>query len=176
MAATAATATRPRSRTSDRPAARPSARAPSGSKATADQVRHHGREDQVAGAEAEQRAEQEPVDGGAGFEDVARQDHAGGEGGHEQQRCALPVLASGTTRSLNAARVAERDGEAGQGRAHPRRVGDDQAGKARRAGGVGEEREPAKHDPCAEDATGQREQQELEQRFAKEGELRQVQG
>ena len=80
-------------------------RAPSGSKPTADHVRPSASAAAVAStataaestrsavSEAEQGAEQQPVDGRAGLEDVAGEDHAGGERRHEQQRRALAVVA-----------------------------------------------------------------------------------
>ena len=53
-------------------------------------------------------------------------------------------------------------------------VGDHQAGKGRRAHRVGEEGQPPQHDPGPEEATGHREQAELDQRVAQEGHLDQV--
>ena len=87
------------------------------------------RDRQVRGAEAEQGAEQQPVHRGAGLEHVAREDHPDGERGDEQQRRALAVLPRPAADRLHAARVAERDRDAGQRGADPRGVGEHEPGK-----------------------------------------------
>ncbi len=86
------------------------------------------------------------------------------------------MLAAAAPGALDAARVAERDGEAGERGAHTGGVGHDEARECRRPGGVREEREPPQDDPRAEDPAGHCEEHQLDQRLAQEGQLRQVDG
>ena len=164
------------------PVGSPRARAPSGSNPTADHAAperqrgrrgaitaHHGREHEVGGVEAEQGAEQQAIHRRARLEDVAGQDHACGERGHEQQRGGLAVVAVAPRAVGHAPAYPSATAIAGDHRAHTGGVGGHEAGEGGRARGVREEGEPAQHDPGAEHAARHGQQHQLEQRLAQKG-------
>ena len=66
--------------------------------------------------------------------------------------------------ALDPARIGERDAEAGGCGLMPAASATTSPGKVARAHRVGEEREPAQHDPGAEQAAGDRQQEHLEER------------
>ena len=189
MAATAATATSASSSRSARPVGRPRARravgvegdgrprAPERQRGGRGHHGDRGREHEVGGVEPEQRAEQQPVDHRAGLEDVAGEDHAGGERGHQQQGGGLAVA---RVRARRRARpppaYPSATASAGEHGAEAGGVGHHQAGEGGRAHGVREERQPAQHDPGAEHAARHGQQHQLEQRLAQERQIGQVQG
>ena len=127
--------------------------------------RDGGGEPQVAVAEPEQRAEQQPVDAAARAVDVA------GEHAAERQRAGQQQPGGGVRARRAAARdarqqagEAERGAERGERRRDRPRPGDDETGERRAAGGMDEERQAPQHDPRSEQPAGDRQQQRREQR------------
>src|SRR4051812_31098864 len=123
-----------------------------------------GGEREVAGPGEERRAEGERVDARRRVEDVARQDHAGRERPHEDER-GDAVLVPALAPSKRADR--RRDGRRGAERTRERRDaepgGKHEPGERRRADRVGVEREAAQDDPGAEKPRGDGQGEDLEE-------------
>ena len=173
------------------PAGSPRARAPSGSKPTADQVAaQRQRRPPAASAATTAESTRSAVSRPSRVPNSSRSTAA------PDSKTSLaritPVASAATSssavaspwsrvaarrrhrRALHAARVAERHGDAGERRADAGGVRRHEAREGRRAGRVREEGEPPQHDPGAEHAARDRQQHQLEQRLAQEGEIRQV--
>ncbi len=126
----------------------------------------------VGAVDQQQAAEEQGLDVGAGAEHVAGEDHAAGEAPDEHQgddAVALGLAPAGKRRV--AAAEQERRSERTDRRAEPEAVGEDQAGEGGRADRVGEEGEAAQHDPGAEQARREGQQEDLEKGALDEGQL-----
>ena len=118
---------------------------------------------QIQRRERDQRAEQQPVDARAGLVDVAGQDHADRQRRHEQQPDrGVGVDPARPLDPLEHAAEADRARQRGELRRHAPRPGDDEPGERRGADRVRVERQPPQHDPRAEDAGDDRQQQHLD--------------
>ena len=114
---------------------------------------------------------QQRLDVRAGAEHVAGEDHASGEAGDEDQ-CDHRVLARAPAAECRRAR-GEGDGgaEGPEGSSEAEPVGEHQPREGRGADRVGEEGEAAQHDPGAEQAGRDGEDQHLDQPALDEGKL-----
>ncbi len=122
-----------------------------------------GGEDEVARARQQQASEEQRVDVAARVEHVARQHHAARERRDESERReAVVARARAARETLHAEREDERRGERAEWRGEAEAVGQHEAREGRGADRVRVEREPAHHDPRAEQAGRRREQQHLE--------------
>ena len=131
-----------------------------------------GGQGDVAAVDQQQAAEEQGLDVGAGAEDVAGEDHAGGEATDEDDRhgaVAPLLLAAAEQRGAEA--EDDRGAEGAERRREAQPIGQHQPREGGGADRVGEEGEPAQDDPGAEQAGGHGEDQDLDQATLNEGQL-----
>ncbi len=130
-------------------------------------------EGDVAAVDQQQAAEEQGLDVGAGAEDVAGEDHAGGEAADEDDRddaVASLLVAAGRAAESPALKTT-RGAEGAERRREAEPVGEHQPGEGRGADRVREEGEPAQDDPGAEQPGRDGEDQDLDQAALDEGQL-----
>ena len=129
-----------------------------------------GGEPDVALAQADQRAEQEPVDARSRCEHVGGEHDPGGQCADQQQsRGGVGREPAGVRDPLLQHAEAERARERRQLRRDPPRARQHEPGEADGADGVREEREPPQHDPGPEQPGRHGQQQHLDQRALQVG-------
>ena len=134
--------------------------------------RRDGGEGDVAVVDQQQAAEEQRLDVRAGAEDVAGEDHPGGEAADEDDRhgaVAPPLVAASEQRGAGG--EDDRGAESAQRRREAQPVSQDQPGEGRGADRVREEGEAAQDDPGAEQAGGHGQDQDLDQPALDEGQL-----
>ncbi len=117
---------------------------------------------QVAAVDKEQAAEQQRLDVRARAEDVAGEDHAPGKAADEDQGNDGVLAGAPAAQSRGAHREGDRGAEGTQRRGEAQAVRQDQPRKGGGADRVGEESQPPQHDPGAEQAGGDGEDQHLD--------------
>ncbi len=127
----------------------------------------------VTAVDQQQAAEKQGLDVGAGAEDVAGEDHPGGEAADEDDGdgAVAPLLVA-AAEQRGAEAEDDRRAESPQRRGEAQPVGQHQPWEGRGADRVREEGEPAQDDPGAEQAGRHGEDQELDQAALDEGQLK----
>jgi len=129
-----------------------------------------GGEDDVAPVDQQEAAEEQRLDVGAGVEDVAREDDPEREGADEHQRRQAVVAAAPRRREPLDAQGEERGCRKCPERGREAQaVGEHEARERRGCHRVRVEREPAHHDPGAEEAGSDGQQEHLEHAPLDEG-------
>jgi hypothetical protein len=130
-----------------------------------------GRQDKIGAIDQEKAAEEQGLDVGPGFEDVAGEDHAPRQAADEDQ--GDDAVASTVSPAEGGVTEAEADGggERAQRRAESKTVSEDEAGEGGGADRVGEEGQAPENYPGAKQPGRDREEQNLEEGTLDEGKV-----